>query len=259
MPTRIEWCDETINPITGCTPISPGCDNCYAKKLSNRLKGRHGYPADYPFMPGTFHLSELEKPLKWKKKRRIFISSMGDLFHPSVKYSDFEEIMQVVAETTHTYIMLTKRPQIMLEHMKLYTNEEILLPDNLWLGVTAENQRTADERIPVLLQIPAAIRFVSVEPMLSGIDLFQAKAINGGPCGGGGEAGPVEYDIVSYLDWVICGAETGPGKRPMDLDWARRIRDQCRAAGVPFFFKKATGPTPDDLMIRENPGYQIFI
>lgn len=230
--TKIEWTDETWNPVTGCRPISEGCQNCYAKRMANRLRGRYGYPADDPFRV-TFHPDKLGQPLKWKKPKRIFVCSMGDLFA-----AHFDTIRKVLTQPKtpsgkkHTYMILTKRPLRMLEFYSTYpwyTEDN----QNIWLGVTAENQAMADERIPVLLQIPAAVRFVSVEPMLEPVDI---------------------RPWIYALDWVICGAETGPGARPMKLEWARDLRDQCKAAGVPFFFKKATGKLiPDDLMIREFP------
>ena len=226
--TKIEWCDATWSPITGCTRISEGCANCYAERMTARNMW------GYDFTPGTFHPHRLDQPLRWKKPRRIFVSSMGDLFHGQIhddggcslsmpSYA-WDEILDVVdACPRHTFIMLTKRADVMDVVMD-QTREaascvgQLEVIPNVWLGVTAENQKRADERVPILLQIPAAQRFVSVEPML----------------------GPVKWlNIPPHMpSWVICGAETGPGKRHMDLDWARDLRDQCIAAHVPFFFKK---------------------
>jgi protein gp37 len=225
--TRIEWADATWSPITGCTPISEGCEHCYAARMAKRLAGRFGYPKDEPFKP-TFHLEKLDEPQKWKKPKRIFVCSMGDLFHETIESKYVHFILHACElNPQHIYIFPTKRPKKMLEIMS-HWNPERRFP-NWWLGVTAENQRTADERIPVLLQIPAAVRFVSVEPMLEPISFKQWL-----------------LDVEQYdsrtpwkpeIDWVICGGETGPGARPMHPDWVRSLRDQCQVSNVPFFFK----------------------
>lgn len=221
MSTKIEWCDETWNPITGCTPISEGCKHCYAGRMAKRLKGRYGYPEDDPFKPGTAHHDKFREPLHWKKPRRIFVCSMGDLFHEAVPYHLIDGVFQIIrACERHTFMVLTKRPDRMLEWADS-TNArwDDLLGNlkNLWVGVTAENQKQADYRIPILLKIPAAIRFVSVEPILE----------------------PVA--IPNGLDWVICGKETGPGARAMEIGWATSLYNQCVEAGIPFFFKNGHG------------------
>ena len=275
MTTKIEWCTnpdgtkgETWNPITGCTQISEGCQNCYAKRMANRLKGRCGYDADNPFNV-TLHPERLDEPLRWKKPRRIFVCSMGDLFHPEVR-SDFIEVMFGIMSflPQHTFLVLTKRPwqaeaffrnrTLAQCRQQIYwyfddgvgpTEEEVEsscgawpLP-NVWIGVTCETQARADERIPILLQIPAAVRYVSVEPMLGPIKLeHYFPEYDYRPT--------YEYFRIAYgldsnkpvivrsgLDWVICGGETGPGARPMHPDWVRSLRDQCQAVGIPFFFK----------------------
>lgn len=248
MSTKIEWATETWNPVTGCTPVSEACQNCYAKRMANRLRGRFGYPEDEPFRV-TLHPEKLDEPLKWKKPRRVFVCSMGDLFHEKVHPYDIMRIFNVMAQAKqHTFMVLTKRPENLLAFYERlrpgvtipgpyfsicgkgqgYAGSPPRLPDNIWIGVTAENQQRADERIPILLQIPAAVRFVSVEPMLGPVDLSY---------------------FINSLDWVICGGETGPGARPMHPDWVRSIRDQCRDAGTPFFFKQwgdwAPIPTKD--------------
>lgn len=191
MSSKIEWTDETWNPITGCSPCSPGCDHCYAKRMAQRLKGRYGYPADDPFRV-TFHPDQLDKPLKWKKPRRVFVCSMGDLFHDDASFYDVERVFNVIDNhpnepnvyPDHTYIILTKRPKRMKAFFEI--NEYLLLNKNIWLGVTVCNQQEADEKIPILLQIPAAVRFLSIEPMLSAIDIspyigyYPIKNIRGG-------------------------------------------------------------------------------
>lgn len=263
MPTKIEWATDTWNPITGCTPISEGCQNCYAKRMSKRLAGRCGYPEDDPFAV-TLHPDKLGQPLRWKKPRRVFVCSMGDLFHPDV---DFSSIRRIWATMTtyprqHTYLILTKRPERMKQFFEWMEKQEFQVEttwENIWLGVTAENQQRADERIPILLQIPAAKRFVSIEPMLGPVDINRWTKETCTNCGGIGRV-PNHPHIpahmcqrckgtgkVSYprFDWVICGGETGPGARPMHPDWVRSLRDQCQAAGVPFFFKSWGDWYPD--------------
>ena len=267
--SNIEWTDATWSPITGCTPVSEGCKNCYAKRMANRLRGRYGYPADDPFRV-TFHPDKLEEPLHWKKPRRVFVCSMGDLFHEDVTVPQICDVWNRIARCSqHTFMILTKRPQNIWLHEAFKLGYLVPLP-NVWLGVSVENQRTADERIPILLQIPAAVRFVSVEPMLEWINIEDHLM----QCSDCGNKGSVAYvgnvpgsgnDLCHSvcikggegpaLDLVICGGESGPGRRPFEFDWARDLRDQCKAADVPFFFKQTdkVRPIPDDLMIREWP------
>lgn len=221
--TKIEWAQETWNPISGCTPISDGCINCYAARMSKRLAGRFGYPAKEPFSV-TLHQDVLNKPFEWKLPKIIFVCSMGDIFHPDVPDEWIDRVFSVMTEAHwHTYLVLTKRPERMRKYLcDLYDDDEIAMCHsvpfrNVWCGVTAENQARADERIPVLLATPAVKRFVSVEPMLSDIHLHHSWA---------------------SLDWVICGAETGPGKREMKDEWAVSLHEQCHNFLIPFFFKK---------------------
>jgi len=250
--SKIEWTDRVWNPITGCTKVSPGCQNCYAERMSKRLAGRCGYPKDEPFKV-TMHEDRLQEPLRWTKPSRVFVCSMSDLFHQDVPDSFIEEIFAIMSVAQqHTFLVLTKRP----ERMKKWFSDnrsifvagaaqqlghKCLLPDitmsewwplkNVWLGVTAENQEQADRRIPILLQIPAAVRFVSVEPMLGPVSL----------AGFDGKTYRPWLDSIAWkvgIDWVICGGESGPGARPMHPNWARNLRDQCQAAGVPYFFKQ---------------------
>jgi len=302
--SKIEWTDRTWNPVTGCTKISSGCANCYAERMSKRLAGRGGYDKDEPFKV-TRHVKRLGEPLRWKKQlSRIFVCSMGDLFHEDVPNWVIDEIFGVIMACNklinvpdHTFMVLTKRPERMLKYLTErepvqllkewakvtnwltlddadITFEELIysttchdwdengrnssgseykpwgyidklwpLP-NVWLGVTAENQEQADARIPVLLQIPAAVRFVSVEPMLSAVDISQYLS----PMFYAGEEKPAPPGINTKpyrparirgaVGWVICGGESGPGARPMHPDWALGLRDQCVAADVSFFFKQ---------------------
>ena len=240
MTTKIEWCDETWNPITGCSPISAGCDNCYARRMARRLAGRFGYPETPNHFDVTFHPDRLDQPLKWKKPRRIFVCSMGDLFYEGVEDHQINSVfIRMVNTARHKYLILTKRPERMKDFISIGTGWRGMM-ENIWLGVTAENQQTADERIPILLQIPAAVRFVSGEPMLEEIDLA--------PYLGGYYLGEQSLGRRSALDWVICGPETGPGARECKPEWIEDLYEQCKAAGVPFFDKRK------NYLAREFPG-----
>ncbi|MFA5187519.1 MAG: phage Gp37/Gp68 family protein [Patescibacteria group bacterium] len=235
--TRIEWCDKVWNPVTGCTPVSEGCANCYARRMATRLAGRCGYSEVDPFRV-TFHPDKLNDPLKWKNPCRVFVGSMGDMGHPNVPPIWRAEVARFMrANQKHTYMVLTKRPG---EWMRVFA-------PYAWLGVTAENQARAEERIPTLLSIPAGKHFVSVEPMLGGIALSALKIVPPNR--------PIEETIFvdalrgrvfdsmglerscSKLDWVICGGETGPGARPLHPDDPRNMRDDCQLTQTPFFFK----------------------
>jgi protein gp37 len=185
----------------------------------------------YPFSV-TFHRDRLDEPLKWKKPRLVFVCSMGDLFHESINFrgNQIRDIFRIMAASDSTFMLLTKRPQRMAECIEyLYGHTTGARPHNVWLGVTAENQARVDERIPILLQIPAAVRFVSIEPMLGPVNLKLFDDYD--PIGG-------LRTNIDMIHWVICGGETGPGARPMHPDWVRSLRDQCREACVPFFFKQ---------------------
>jgi protein gp37 len=274
--TKIEWANATWNPITGCTPISDGCTNCYAKRLVKRFPALHGHDLIYetlwpkPFNEIQFHPGRLHEPLKWKKPRRLFVCSMSDLFHEDVDLEWVKKIYTVIMESWHrnlghTFMVLTKRPERMAEIINPFEP----LP-NLWLGVTAENQQSADERIPILLNIPAAVRFVSIEPMLEPVDFglrlgeeryencesCSASPVRGQPyCPGNHEAGGI--------DWVILGAESGPNRRPCKTEWMIDVVNQCDDAGVPVFVKQIhdyrgrvihdINQFPTQLQFREMP------
>jgi protein gp37 len=219
------------------------------------MNKRFGNLKPFDNAPAEFVLNQkqLHKPLHWKKPRRVFVQSMGDLFHEDVPFMVIAKVFRIMHTSKHhTFMVLTKRPKRMKEFIEWFIGPEWrgAWPQeypHVWLGVTCENQTRADERIPVLLQIPAAKRFVSVEPMLGTVDLIQAIdvaiEINGEI------EVPTVDGIGQWLKWVICGGETGPGARPMHPDWVRSIRDQCRDAGTPFFFKQwgdwAPIPTKD--------------
>jgi len=248
MATKIEWADEVWNPVTGCSPVSEGCRHCYARRMAQRLKGRFGYPADDPFRV-VFHPDVLNKPLSWKKPRRVFVSSMGDLFHPDVPEEWILAVWHAMSEfygadgkpqpvedrPGHTYLILTKRPERALDFLQRRYPRGFER-QNVWIGVTAESQEEADRRVPVLMQIPAARRFVSLEPLLAPVDLQPYL------CGYKKEwdGGDIFTTEAPVMDWVIAGCETGPGRRRSDWNWFRFTRDQCKAYGekVPFFLKQ---------------------
>lgn len=267
MKSRIEWTDRVWNPITGCTPISEGCKNCYAKRMATRLAGRYGYDRDVPFRI-TIHRKRIGMPYAWKKPSRVFVCSMGDLFHKDVPDHSIREILRVMRYCPeHTFMVLTKRIErakefidrldsaAMQRFLRGWDGQRMpenfafdLVWPNVWIGTSIENQATTDERIPILLQIPAAVHFVSVEPMLEPVNLGLP-----GTCPKSWGKGYMA--IADLLDWVICGGESGPKRRPFDPDWARDLRDQCKASGVPFFMKQIDKMkvVPDDLAIREFP------
>lgn len=246
--TKIEWATHSWNPVTGCTPISEGCENCYARRMAKRLAGRCGYPAVDPFR-ATIHPERLDEPFRWKKPRRVFVCSMSDLFHKDVPDEFVWKVFDVMFEAggdKHIYLILTKRPERMHKFIRNIEDWDSSEAPHIWLGVTAENQQRADERIPILLQIPAAVRFVSVEPMLGLVDLtgirFDRNTIMNVLEGCGinrlSPCQSIPNAFCEKIDWVICGGETGPGARPMHPDWVRSLRDQCQDSGVPFFFKQ---------------------
>lgn len=240
--TGIEWTDATWNPVTGCTPISPGCAHCYAKRMAKRLAGRCGYPAAPHEFDVTLHPEKLDEPLRWKKPRQVFVCSMSDLFHEAVPFEFVWRVYSVTQKAPqHIYQVLTKRPGRALEFYDWLSDQhcETVTRDwfsNVWLGVTAENQEQADARIPTLLRIPAAVRFVSVEPMLGQINLFSYLSRHKYAMQHGG----IQWIQDRGLDWIVCGPETGPGARELSAfqDRARDLRDQCVEAGVAFFLKK---------------------
>jgi len=234
--TAIQWTDATWNPVTGCSKISPGCASCYAETMARRLKAmglaryRDGFAV-------RCHPEALEEPLRWRKPRRVFVVSMGDLFHDEVPDEFINDVLSMIDRCPqHVFQILTKRPARMRAILTAGSSKPRA---NLWAGVTAEDQQRADERIPLLLETPAAVRFVSVEPMVGPVDLTAVR-IPGAP------SPPFQGNAMhSYrgfgerIDWVIAGCESGPRRRPADLDWFRSLRDQCVEAGVPFFLKQA--------------------
>lgn len=255
--TAIEWTHmrgyvpRTWGPTIGCTKISCGCTNCYFFELHNR---RHKAWKDgrWPDAPKQYHKpasvmqimrDRFDEPRSWRRPSCVFVNSQSDLFHDDIPNSDLKAIWEVMANTPqHRYLILTKRPERMRQFVTAYYSTAWKLSPNIWLGVTVEDQAAAEARIPILLDTPAAIRFLSVEPMLGPVDLRLAHDVN-------------RYVPGKWLHWAICGGESGPRKRPFDLAWARSVRDQCKAADVPFFMKQIdkVQPIPDDLMIRQFP------
>jgi len=227
-PTKIEWTDFTWSPVAGCTKVSAGCAHCYAERMATRLAGRAGYPAQHPFAV-TLHPDRLDEPLHWRKPRRIFVCSMSDLFHPEVPDEFIFRVWQTIAATPwHTYMILTKRPERMAARVPVFCGAQWVAP-NLWLGTSIEDQATADERIPHLLRCPAAVRFISYEPALGPVDFGDNLVYI---------CGPTCTEAGLGINWVIAGGESGPNARPAHPDWFRSVRNQCQAAGVPFFFKQ---------------------
>lgn len=275
--SKIEWTDATWNPIRGCSRVSEGCRNCYAERTAARFAGP-GQPYEGLAISATasraaqwtgdvrFIPELLDQPLHWRRPRKIFVNSMSDLFHEKIKPEWVIQIFAVMALCPHhAFQILTKRPEVMRtylqgnlagnsvlgkawmmlgrypkhQHAKL-AERPWPLP-NVWLGVSVEGQKTADERIPLLLSTPAAVRWVSYEPALGPVDFNNLPSASGigryldSLSNAGVDPGAL---IPNKLDWIVAGGESGPGARPANPEWFRGVRDQCVAAGVPFFFKQ---------------------
>jgi len=298
--TNIEWTDEVWNPITGCSKVSQGCKNCYAERV---------FPRPYPgraFTDIRLHAERLDAPLHWRKPRRVFVNSMSDLFHDDVPDEFIDQIFAVMAlAPQHTFQVLTKRAERMsaylsaarahpvgmaaldktlcsvaanpksqvgagcmlqgdIPHLKVWP-----LP-NVWLGVSVEDQETADYRIPLLLRTPAAVRWISAEPLLGPVDLGKWLWSCCGNTTTGGEYMGQREEVCcnrpeprDLLDWVVAGGESGPHARPMHPDWLRLLRDQCESAGVSFFFKQWGEWAPnigavDGWQINDDPEISRF-
>jgi protein gp37 len=214
--TGIEWTDATWNPVTGCTKVSPGCKNCYAERLALRLRAM-GNPRYRNGFSLTLHPDQLPLPLRWRQPKRVFVNSMSDLFHEAVPEAYIRRVFDVMAEAHwHTFQILTKRSRRLAS-----LAPRLAWPANVWQGVSVESQRYTS-RVGDLQGVPAAVRFLSVEPLLGSISRLPLDGIH----------------------WVIVGGESGSGRRPIEAAWAREIRDQCVSAGVAFFFKQWGGRTP---------------
>lgn len=211
--TKIEWTDMTWNPTTGCSKVSEGCKNCYAERMSKRLKAMGNPRYSRGFEPQE-HYDALSIPYKWKKPKRVFVNSMSDLFHDKISDEFIAQVFDVMNKTPlHTYQILTKRPQRAIQMA-----DRLNWSDNIWMGTSVENSRVVG-RIDELKEIPARIRFLSCEPLIGALEAMNLQDIH----------------------WVIVGGESGPGARPMNADWVRSILNQCQAAEVPFFFKQWGG------------------
>lgn len=251
--TSIEWTDKTWNPLRGCTRVSQGCTHCYAEKIAYRFSGpgqafeglakKVGNEARWT---GKIMLveKELETPLKWKTPQRIFVNSVSDLFHEGVPFDYIERVFETMVHpdgVKHTYQILTKRPERALAFFHYFAKKLADFNDgepdedwlwrqpHIWIGTSVEDQKTAVERIPFLTQIPAAIRFLSCEPLLGPLDLEDLAWEVPGPEWSGNN---------KLVDWIIAGGESGPGSRPAHPDWFRSLRDQCQEASIQFFFKQ---------------------
>lgn len=218
--SAIEWTDATWNPVTGCTKISAGCDNCYAERIAERFRGVVGHPYERGFEL-MLRPERLNQPLKWRQRRMIFVNSMSDLFHKKVPWDFVDQVFDTMeCAHWHLFQVLTKRSS----RMRNYVNSRYgggLAPPHIWLGTSIEDG-TKLSRLKHVQEMQAAVRFLSIEPLI----------------------GPIGDLDLSDIHWVIVGGESGPRARPMKAEWAREVRDQCVSAAVPFFFKQWGGLRP---------------
>jgi protein gp37 len=241
----IEWTDATWNPVTGCSKISPGCTRCYAEKFAERFRDVPGHPYQQGFDLRLWP-ERLDVPLRWKAPRMIFVNSMSDLFHDRVPDDFIAQVFATMRKATqHTFQVLTKRAERLADWYDRHPQFEML--PNVWIGVSVEDRKYGLARLPWLRRVTSFVRFLSVEPLLE-------------------DLGPID---LSGIDWVIAGGESGPGARPMKPEWAIGVRDQCRAAGVPFFFKQwggvwkkrngrvLEGRTWDEMPTSNRPGRSL--
>jgi protein gp37 len=216
--STIEWTDSTWNPVRGCTKITPGCDHCYAETFAERFRGMKGHPYEQGFDLRLVR-EKLDEPLRWKTPKMIFVNSMSDLFHKDVPEDYIEAVCRTMERANwHTYQVLTKRSSIMRNLLKGRLHFAAVLP-HIWWGVSVEDRAHGLPRIEHLRQAPAAVRFLSIEPLLEDLG---------------------EIDLTD-IHWVIVGGESGPGARKMKEEWVRSLRDQCASQQVPFFFKQWGG------------------
>jgi protein gp37 len=216
--SKIEWTDATWNPVRGCVKISPGCKHCYAETFAERFRGVPGHPYEQGFDPRLVE-AKLGEPFGWSQQRRVFVNSMSDLFQEFVPESYVRRVFEVMATAKwHTYQVLTKRAERMARAVSNLPKSLQRLP-NVWLGVSVENRKYGLPRLDHLRSTPAAVRFLSVEPLLEDLGAISLRRI----------------------DWVIVGGESGPGARPMAVEWVRSLRDQCEKRSVAFFFKQWGG------------------
>ena len=218
--SAIEWTDSTWNPITGCTKVSRGCDNCYAERFAERFRGVDGHPFEMGF-DLTLREERLGQPLRWRRPRQVFVNSMSDLFHKEVPWSFVDQVFDVMEQANwHVFQVLTKRSSLMRDYLRIrYRGSEA--PSHIWCGVSVED-RTALIRVKHLQESPVALRFLSMEPLLDSVGDFD----------------------VSGISWIIVGGESGPGARPAELEWVCEVRDLCKDKNIPFFFKQWGGSRP---------------
>jgi protein gp37 len=213
--SRIEWTEATWNPVTGCSQVSPGCAHCYAKTFAERWRGVPDHPYEQGFELRLWE-QRLEQPLRWKRPRVIFVNSMSDLFHEQIPFDFVRKVFDVMVRANHhTFQILTKRDGRLAE-----LAPDLPWPTNIWMGVSIENRRFV-HRADRLRLVPAAIRFISAEPLL----------------------GPLESLDLDGIDWLIAGGESGPQHRPVEAEWLRSLREKCQRDSVPFFFKQWGGRT----------------
>lgn len=218
--SAIEWTDATWNPVTGCTKITAGCDNCYAERFSERFRGTVGHPFEHGF-DLLLRPERLNQPREWRRPRMIFVNSMSDLFHKDVPLEFVDRVFDTMEHANwHTYQVLTKRSSRMRDYLRR-RYQRGAAPAHIWCGVSIEDA-SASARLRHLCEAPAATRFLSVEPLLAPVGLID----------------------LTGIAWVIVGGESGPGARPIDAEWVREVRDQCTAQGVAFFFKQWGGLRP---------------
>ena len=218
--SEIEWTDATWNPVTGCTKVGPGCDNCYAERFAERWRGVEGHPYEQGFDLRQWP-TRLDQPARWPKPRMIFVNSMSDLFHKEVERSFIDQVFDAMeAADWHVYQVLTKRSSLMRRYIR-ERYRDAAVPEHIWLGVSVEDAEHAG-RIKHLRQVRSPARFISFEPLL----------------------GPIGAVDLSGIAWAIVGGESGPKARPMAPSWATELRDRCRQFGVAFFFKQWGGPRP---------------
>jgi protein gp37 len=218
--TAIEWCDATWNPTTGCTKITTGCDRCYAARFAERFRNVPAHPYESGF-DLTLRPERLQQPLSWKRPRMIFVDSMSDVFHKDIPLTYIDQVFDTMeAADWHRFQVITKRSSLMRNYARERYNRRSP-PAHIWLGVSIEHA-ASKSRIEHLRATPAAVRSLSIEPLL-------------------GRLGRLD---LAGIHWVLLGGETGPGARPMEIEWAREVRDQCIAQSVAFYFKRWGGPRP---------------
>lgn len=271
--SKIEWCDHTFNPWSGCQRVSPGCQHCYAETMAKRNPKTLGIWGPTGTRVRT-RAANWRKPLQWDKQAkaegrryRVFCASMADVFEDRPELVEWRrDLFNLIAETVNLdWLLLTKRPENIMPMLIRAERGFQDLPSHIWIGATVENQEQADRRIPELLAVPAAVRFLSCEPLLGPVDLRHVgtedwDVLHGWKAKANNERG---WANTSLIHWVIAGGESGHGARPAHPDWFRSLRDQCRAAGVPYFMKQGSSANwenykdffgfPSDLQIREFP------